>query len=120
MWWSGRALRLHLTLAVMLAGFALLFRWQLHRALGGNELSWAYTVEWPIFAFYAVFMWWKLLHEDLATARPPRFGRERKQRRLNDEAEELTAYNAYLARLQNEDVERQGEDGPSAAGERGS
>ena len=22
--------------------------WQLHRAEAGNELSWAYTVEWPL------------------------------------------------------------------------
>jgi len=37
--------------------------WQVTRALSGNSLSWAYVFEWPIFAGYAVFMWWKLIHE---------------------------------------------------------
>lgn len=37
--------------------------WQLSRAESGNELSWAYVFEWPIFAGYAVYMWWRLLHE---------------------------------------------------------
>ncbi len=37
--------------------------WQLSRALAGNELSWAYVFEWPLFAAYAVYMWWRLLHE---------------------------------------------------------
>ena len=40
--------------------------WQATRALSGNTLSWAYTFEWPIFAAYAVFMWWKLLPEQPA------------------------------------------------------
>jgi hypothetical protein len=48
---------------VTFPGFLALGWWQLHRALGGNELSWAYTVEWPLFSGYSVFMWWKLLHE---------------------------------------------------------
>lgn len=38
------------------------------RATGGNDLSWAYTFEWPFFAAYGVFMWWKLLHEWPATS----------------------------------------------------
>ncbi len=62
-WLSRRALLLHATLAVTFPGFLALGWWQLHRALGGNELSWAYTVEWPLFSGYSVFMWWKLLHE---------------------------------------------------------
>lgn len=37
--------------------------WQLHQALSGNSLSWAYTVEWPIFAAIAAVAWWQLLHE---------------------------------------------------------
>ena len=32
------------------------------RALGGNTLSWAYVFEWPIFAGFAIYMWWNLLH----------------------------------------------------------
>ncbi len=67
-WLSRRALLLHATLAVAFPGFLALGWWQLHRALGGNELSWAYTVEWPLFSGYAVFMWWKLLHERTDTS----------------------------------------------------
>lgn len=40
--------------------------WQLHQALRGNGLSWAYTVEWPIFAVIAIVAWWHLIHEDPA------------------------------------------------------
>jgi hypothetical protein len=38
--------------------------WQATRALSGNTLSWAYTFEWPVFAGYALYMWWKLLHDE--------------------------------------------------------
>ena len=67
-WWTPRAIKIHLTLAVLAPAFVALFWWQLHRALGGNGLSWAYTIEWPVFLGYAVFMWWRLLHD---TAEPP-------------------------------------------------
>ena len=45
--------------ACLLAGW-----WQATRALSGNGLSWAYTVEWPGFALIAVAGWWHLIHED--------------------------------------------------------
>jgi len=67
-WWTPRAIKIHLTLAVLVPAFVELFWWQLHRALAGNGLSWAYTIEWPVFLVYAVFMWWRLLHD---TAEPP-------------------------------------------------
>ncbi len=62
-WLSPRALGLHVTVLVVVPGFLWLGWWQLHRALGGNELSWAYTVEWPFFSLYAIFMWWRLVHD---------------------------------------------------------
>jgi hypothetical protein len=62
-WFSRRAVALHLTLAVVVPAFALLFLWQVRRATGGNDLSWAYVFEWPFFTGYAVYLWWKLLHE---------------------------------------------------------
>jgi hypothetical protein len=61
---------LHVALVVSVPGFLVLGWWQLHRALSGNNLSWAYTVEWPFFAAYAVWMWWKLVHEEPAPASP--------------------------------------------------
>lgn len=63
-WLSPRALLLHLVMLAVVPGFLALAWWQLNRALGGNGLSWAYTFEWPFFAGYAVFIWWKLVHDD--------------------------------------------------------
>jgi hypothetical protein len=54
---------MHVTLLILLPTFAWLTRWQLSRALGGNTLSWAYTFEWPLFAGYAVYVWWQLIHD---------------------------------------------------------
>ena len=33
---------------------------QLERALGGNSRSWMYTFEWPFFALFLYYMYWKL------------------------------------------------------------
>jgi len=63
-WTSRRAVSLHVALAVFVPGCVALTWWQASRALGGNALSWVYTVEWPIFAAYATYMWWKLVHDD--------------------------------------------------------
>ncbi len=56
------AWRTHLTLAIGLALCAAAFWFELHRALGGNELSWAYVFEWPLLGVFAVYMWWRVLH----------------------------------------------------------
>jgi len=39
----------------------LAFWFELGRAEGGNELSWAYVFEWPLLAVFAIYMWWKVL-----------------------------------------------------------
>jgi hypothetical protein len=77
-WFSPRALLLHTLLVVIDAGCLVAGWWQLHRALSGNELSWLYTFEWPIFAVIAVVGWWQLIHEDPAArkarkTKPPRW-----------------------------------------------
>lgn len=47
-------------LAVVLAGGCLgMGWWQLSRATGGNALSWGYTFQWPVFAGFVVFLWWR-------------------------------------------------------------
>jgi DNA-binding transcriptional regulator of glucitol operon len=52
--------------------------WQLHRAESGNELSWAYTFEWPLFAIFGVYFWAKTLRDELrihaAADAPPATG----------------------------------------------
>ncbi len=49
--------------AVLVASFFALCYWQVTRALSGNTLSWAYVFEWPLFAGYVLYMWWRLSHE---------------------------------------------------------
>jgi hypothetical protein len=50
---------------VAAAGMLWLGGWQLHRAESGNELSWAYTFEWPLFAILGVLFWAKSLREEI-------------------------------------------------------
>lgn len=112
-WFSRRAVLLHLTALVVVPGCLALGWWQLHRALSGNALSWAYAVEWPFFAGYGIYMWWRVVHEqptklalmasDTATDRP---STDEPHRYDEDEDEELAAYNRYLAQLNAEDEQR--------------
>lgn len=66
--------RVHVTLGAGLALCAAAFYFELHRALGGNALSWAYVFEWPLLGIFLVYMWWKVLHpvneEKAASAQP--------------------------------------------------
>ena len=63
-WLSRRALLLHLVVAIIASGCAVAGWWQATRALAGNGLSWAYSVEWPVFGLLAIGGWWHLIHED--------------------------------------------------------
>jgi hypothetical protein len=113
MWRSRRAVSLHVALIVFLPACGALTWWQASRALGGNTLSWVYTFEWPIFAAYATYMWWKLVHDEPAPAPRPGAG-PRSDSVAGDSVagesvegeswpgepdEELEAYNRYLADL---------------------
>jgi hypothetical protein len=60
-WVSGRAVCLHLLLALALPLCGIAAWWQVTRALGGNTLSWLYVFEWPAFGGIAVWLWWVLL-----------------------------------------------------------
>ena len=116
LWLSPRALRLHAVILIVVPGFMALCLWQLSRALGGNTLSWAYVFEWPLFAGYAIYMWWRLVHEAPEGTPPPASagnaaggpddsaapdpaGAPRQQ----EEDAELAAYNEYLAQLAERD-----------------
>ena len=108
-WLSRRAMKLHLVILVVVPAFMALCIWQIYRAVGGNSLSWAYVFEWPLFAGYAVYMWWRFVHEDPepasaagATAGLPEQAPQEKARQEDDDAE-LAAYNAYLAQLAERD-----------------
>ncbi len=71
---GSEAVKLHITLVVGLSLCVAAFIFEVKRALGGNELSWAYVFEWPLFAVFAVYMWWTTLHQNRgrrrAAARP--------------------------------------------------
>jgi len=61
---GAEAFRAHATLLVGLALCGLAFWFELGRAEGGNELSWAYVFEWPLLSVFAVYMWWNVLDPD--------------------------------------------------------
>jgi DNA-binding transcriptional regulator of glucitol operon len=115
LWLSPRALRLHAVILIVVPGFMALCLWQLSRALGGNTLSWAYVFEWPLFAGYAIYMWWRLVHEAPEGTPPPDAAARaaggpdataadpRAAARQQEEDAELAAYNAYLAQLAEQD-----------------
>jgi hypothetical protein len=108
----------HLAMVVSVAGMLALGYWQLRRAEEGNALSWAYTFEWPVFAVFAVVFWGKTIRDEFS---PPDTGTDADGAELavgarlagsagrdddqeadqaGPEDEDLAAYNAYLARLQ--------------------
>jgi DNA-binding transcriptional regulator of glucitol operon len=110
-WFSPRALKLHAVILIVVPGFLALCLWQIDRALNGNTLSWAYVFEWPLFAAYAVYMWWRILHEtpDAATPDAPSENghatavpAQPDAQEAQEEAE-MAAYNEYLARLAEQD-----------------
>jgi hypothetical protein len=95
--------------------FMALCVWQIFRAVGGNSLSWAYVFEWPLFAGYAIYMWWRILHEtpegqgessssDVhAAAASPSPPDAPVAAKTAEEDAELAAYNDSLARLAERD-----------------
>jgi DNA-binding transcriptional regulator of glucitol operon len=57
--WTPAWIARHLLALVLTAGFLALGWWQFDRAAGGNTLSWGYTFEWPVFAAFVVFLWFR-------------------------------------------------------------
>ncbi len=54
---TPRWLAWHALMIILVFGMLWLAGWQLWRAAGGNMLSWGYTVQWPVFAGFVVFIW---------------------------------------------------------------
>jgi hypothetical protein len=128
---TPRWLSWHLFAVVAFVGMLWLGDWQLHRAMAGNTLSWAYTFEWPIFALFGAVFWVKTVRDELHPAKPaeaqaielpagsrPQPGdghalvsvsspSERPAEPDEDADVELAEYNAYLAMLSKE-VKRHG------------
>ena len=93
------ALRVHLTLAFGLALCSSAFWFELGRALGGNSLSWAYVFEWPLFAVFAVYMWWNVLHGGRSTRRSAARSRATRPAVAPEYAGMLEAWEAHRREL---------------------
>jgi len=65
---SPRWLALHALAVVMAATCVVLGWWQLQRGQAGNARSFAYALEWPAFALFVLFMWGRMIYDEL---RPP-------------------------------------------------
>jgi hypothetical protein len=67
------------------------FIFELFRATGGNELSWAYVFEWPLLGGYAIYMWHRMLKDERGEITP--------KKRIDDTTEDprLAEWNAYLS-----------------------
>jgi hypothetical protein len=63
-------LKLHTALAIGLAICLVGFVVELERGLDGHVPAWVYVLEWPLFAAGGVFVWWRLLRDDVAVEAP--------------------------------------------------
>ena len=110
---SPRWLALHALAVVMAATCLALGWWQWRRGQAGNARSFAYALEWPTFAIFILFMWGRMIYDEL---RPPAFRPARPTMAAAatpasdpapgpvaavdpDADPELAAYNRYLAEL---------------------
>ena len=49
---------------VFVPGCAAAAWWQVTRAQDGNQLSYLYSVMWPVFGILGLYFWWMLIHTD--------------------------------------------------------
>ncbi len=107
---TPRWLGLHVLAVALVAAFLFLGWWQWGKGMETKSLqSLAYGLQWPIFAGFVVFMWFKMVREELHPKPDPSEeeagGVDVSDLRTDPPTavavydEELAAYNAYLARL---------------------
>ncbi|WP_127504503.1 hypothetical protein [Actinoplanes solisilvae] len=121
--WTPAWIARHVLAIVLTAGCLGLGWWQYSRALEGNSISWGYMFEWPVFAAFVIFLWFRevqlfrkksqpegpseqpepaALEEENLPGKPVTVGRPvrvavRSEKNADDP--ELVAYNDYLAWL---------------------
>jgi hypothetical protein len=95
---------LHFTLVAGLTVCCGAFAFELWRALGGHTFSWMYVFEWPLFAAFAIYMWWNLLQ---GRDRVPRPSSKSSTSPASDRPDEkLEAWNRYVRRVEADDEAR--------------
>jgi hypothetical protein len=67
--WTPAWIARHILALVLVVAFLALGWWQFSRATGGNSLSWGYTFEWPVFAAFVVFIWYREVQQARRAAR---------------------------------------------------
>ena len=67
--WTPAWIARHVVALVLIVGFLGLGWWQFSRATGGNTLSWGYTFEWPVFAMFVGFIWFREVQQELKSRR---------------------------------------------------
>ena len=82
----------HVVVAAVAIVFVRLGWWQWSHARQGNTLSYGYALQWPLFAGFGVFLWFRIIHE---RPRAPVRG---------DDDEPAVASNASGARLTPEPI----------------
>jgi hypothetical protein len=103
---TPRWLARHAVAIGLVVAFGWLGWWQYGRATGGNNLSWAYTFQWPLFALFVLVLWVRMMRDETradpdAKPAPPPLRPRVPVTRPPDDADdpELSAYNRYLAWL---------------------
>ena len=92
---------LHFTLTAGLIVCGGAFAFELWRALGGHAFSWMYVFEWPLFAAFAIYMWWHLLQGTDRVRRPP--SQPALSRVADPPDEALEAWNRYVRQMEAEE-----------------
>lgn len=102
-------------IVAVVAMFALAWwQWARYESVGGSLQNLAYTVQWPLFAVFAVYLWWRLLRDAGKEPEPVRPKPEDELPPLAPKVvsrpipllaapepvdEELESYNRYLSQL---------------------
>ena len=103
--WLGRHALLLLALAVL--GRVGLWQWSKAAGGSGSWQNYGYAVQWWLFAGFAVFLWVKVVLDELDPSRveartpepPAPLEQPKAAPPADDEDDELAAYNRYLASL---------------------
>jgi DNA-binding transcriptional regulator of glucitol operon len=116
---SGRWLFWHLLTVIVVFACLWLGRWQWERAgeVDGSLQNTGYALQWPLFAVFFLYMWWRMLRMDVRAAhngepadrpveRPAPTPAARPAPVTDEEDPELAAYNRMLAELARRDAER--------------